>query len=63
MTGEELKAHRKALGLTQGEFGAELDMSREFVGEMERGEKLIRRRTELAVKYLMLDKALRGIGR
>ncbi|WP_066600119.1 helix-turn-helix transcriptional regulator [Sphingobium cupriresistens] len=52
MQGEELKAARKRLGWTQGRMAAELDLSPTFIGLMERGEKAIERRTELAVKAL-----------
>ncbi|WP_311270477.1 helix-turn-helix domain-containing protein [Sphingobium sp. WCS2017Hpa-17] len=52
MQGDELKALRKRLGWTQGRMAAELDLSTTFVGLMERGEKAIERRTELAVKAL-----------
>ena len=52
MQGEELKAARKALSLTQGAFADALGLTATFVGLMERGEKPIERRTELAVRYL-----------
>lgn len=59
MQGEELKAIRKALGLTQAKFAEELGITGVFVGLMERDERPIERRTELAARYLLLmaDKA------
>lgn len=49
MTGEELRAIRLALGLTQVEFAEKIGISRTYVGLMERGERLISRRTASAI--------------
>lgn len=46
------------LGLTQGELAEKLGFSQGFIGEMERGEKAVERRTELAVMALVTDDAL-----
>lgn len=54
MQGADLKAIRKALAMSQADFGAALGLTSKFVGMMERGEALIERRTELAVRYLAL---------
>lgn len=54
MTGEELRAIRKSLGLNQTNFGKELDFTQTYVGQLERGERPINRRTELAAHYLNL---------
>jgi transcriptional regulator with XRE-family HTH domain len=54
MQGDELRAMRKALGMTQAAMGDALGVSGVYVGMMERGEYAIERRTELAVRYLML---------
>jgi transcriptional regulator with XRE-family HTH domain len=60
MQGDELKALRKRAGLTQAELGDALDLTGAYVGEMERGEKKIERRTEMAVKYLALLEGYRS---
>lgn len=44
---------RKMLGLTQRDMGALLDLSREHIGRMERGELPIHRTTALAVQFLV----------
>jgi DNA-binding XRE family transcriptional regulator len=54
MTGAELQKARRKLGLTQKELGEELHLSRVMVGLMERGEKKVERRTELAMRYLLM---------
>lgn len=53
MQPDELKAMRKQAGLSQGDLAAEVGLSQGFIGEMERGEKPIEKRTELAVRYLV----------
>lgn len=53
MDPQQLRALRKALGFTQSELAVELDFSPGFIGEMERGEKAIERRTEYAVRYML----------
>ena len=52
MTGDELKAIRMSAEVTQGAFAAGLGLTPQFVGMMERGERPIDRRTELAAIYL-----------
>lgn len=54
MQGSELKAIRKGLGLSQAALAQELGLTAVFIGMMERGERAIERRTELAVRYLEL---------
>jgi len=54
MTGEELEQARRKLGLTQQQLGDELHLSRVMVGLMERGKKPIDRRTDLAMRYLLI---------
>jgi DNA-binding transcriptional regulator YiaG len=54
MTGEELRRARRRLGMTQKEFGEALGVHWNSVARMERGEFLIIRTTELAVKYLLV---------
>lgn len=53
MQGDELKALRKQIGLTQSEMAQALGLTQTFIGMMERGEKAIERRTELAARYLL----------
>ncbi len=57
MNGDQMKDARKYLRLTQEELGEIIGMSRVMIGLMERGEKSIGNRTELAVRYLVLDSA------
>jgi transcriptional regulator with XRE-family HTH domain len=52
MHGAELKAIRKALGWNQQQLADALDMSRVYVGQMERDQKPIERRTELSLRWL-----------
>lgn len=54
MQPDELKTLRKAAGMTQGEMGEAIGMTRETIGLMERGAAPIERRTELAVRYVAL---------
>jgi len=51
MQGSELRALRKAAGMTQGELAAEMGMSQGYIGEMERDEKPIEERTEKLIRY------------
>lgn len=62
MQPDELKQLRRAAGLTQGQLAEMVGLSLGFIGEMERGEKPIERRTELAVRYVQL-KALVDSGK
>lgn len=59
MQGQELKERRKLAGLSQQELAAEIDMARETVGKMERGEAPIEKRTELAILYLTQNRGPR----
>lgn len=52
MQPDELKELRKALDLSQQEFADALGVSRVLVGQMERGQAPIERRTSLAARYL-----------
>ena len=52
MTPIAFKELRLALGLTQAELGALLDITATSVGRMERGEQWIEKRTELAMLHL-----------
>lgn len=52
MQPDEMKALRKSIGWTQDQLASAIGMSRVSVGLMERGQALIERRTELAVRYL-----------
>ncbi|MEH3121995.1 MAG: helix-turn-helix domain-containing protein [Sphingomonas phyllosphaerae] len=52
MQPDELKAIRKALGLSQARLGEVLGLTGQFVGFMENGKAAIEPRTALAVLYL-----------
>lgn len=54
MRGEELRSLRKGLGWTLAKLAEQLGMSETYVGQMERDQKPIERRTELAARYLAL---------
>lgn len=54
MHADELKAIRKAAGLSQAALGEAIGMARETVGAMERGTAPIETRTELAVRYVTM---------
>lgn len=53
MQGDQLKAARQSMGLSQADLAEHLGLSRVFIGLMERGDKPIEARTELAVLYLV----------
>lgn len=53
MTPQELRHARKLLQLTQTELGEKLDMTCTSIGRMERGEQVIEKRTELAIRWLL----------
>jgi DNA-binding transcriptional regulator YiaG len=55
MQGSDLKAIRQQLGMSQAEFAEALDMTGTFIGLMERGERPIERRTEMAALYLQMS--------
>lgn len=54
MTGDELRAIRARMGLTQSQLGERLGFTKTSVARMERGEQRIMQVTTLAVKYLQL---------
>lgn len=53
MQPDELKDARQGLGLSQAELAKVLGLSGNFISMMERGDKAIEPRTELAVNYLI----------
>jgi len=53
MQGDELKALRKAAGLTGAALAEAIGMSRKSIVEMEGGKAPIELRTELAVRYVV----------
>lgn len=60
MTGNEFKDARKNLGLSQSALANAIDMSRVMIGLMERGEKPIEKRTELAVLCLLYEAGIKS---
>jgi DNA-binding XRE family transcriptional regulator len=52
MQGHELKEARLKLGMSQGQLDEALGFTPGYVGKMERGDKPIERRTELAIGFL-----------
>lgn len=52
MQGDQLKLIRTTLGLNQQELADAIGMSRKAVGEMERGDAQIEKRTAMAVQHL-----------
>lgn len=56
MQGDELKALRQGLGLSQADFADAIGLSRVLIGQMERGQAPIEKRTAMAARYLMLTK-------
>jgi transcriptional regulator with XRE-family HTH domain len=57
MQGKELKAKRKALGLTQEQLALGLGMTQKYVGMMERDEAPIEQRTALAFCQIYNEKS------
>lgn len=55
MTELGLREARRKLGLNQTKMGKRLGMSREAISFMERGERPIELRTELAVRYRLVE--------
>jgi DNA-binding XRE family transcriptional regulator len=55
MRPDELKALRKAIGMSQQELADRIGLSRETVGLMERGQAPIEVRTALAVRWIALN--------
>lgn len=60
MQPDELRSARREMGWTQAQMAEALGLSSNFVAMMERGEKAIERRTELAVRYVQMAKLLDG---
>ena len=56
MTGEELKALRKAKDWTQAELAKALDLSQSGISDMENGDRPISRRDELAIRSVLKEK-------
>lgn len=52
-TGPRLKWARGKLGMTQAQLGDALDLTAVMIGLMERGDKEVGKRTDLAVRYLL----------
>ena len=60
MQGEELRRIRGLLNMTQRELSEALDVAKDTVARMERGEMAVQRVTELAVRYLLLVEKTKG---
>lgn len=56
-TGRDLKSIRSALGFNQQSMADALGLTATFIGLMERGEKPIEPRTEMAARQLLNDRA------
>ena len=54
MTGKGIRRARKKLGMTQTQLGQAIGMQKNTIARMERGELLVMRTTDLAVRYLLL---------
>lgn len=52
MTGKELRERRLSLGLSQADFAKRLDLSRDYIGQLERDVTPINRRIAAAVREL-----------
>lgn len=52
-SGDRLKQARTKLTMTQAQLGEALDLTPVMIGLMERGEKDVGKRTDLAVRYLL----------
>ena len=52
MQGDELRTVRGEMRMTQGEFAEALGLTPTFIGMMERGDRPIEKRTELAARQL-----------
>lgn len=57
MQGDELKAARKAMNLTQSELAEAIGMTATSVGLMERGAAPIEKRTALAIRHLFNERS------
>lgn len=54
-SGEKLRAARTELGLTQAALGERLALTGTFIGMMERGSDKIEARTDLSIRYLLVE--------
>jgi DNA-binding XRE family transcriptional regulator len=54
-TPEKLRAARNELGMTQAALGDKVALSGTFIGLMERGANPIEPRTDLSVRYLLVE--------
>lgn len=52
-SGDRLKQARAKLGMTQAQLGEALDLTPVMIGLMERGDKEVGKRTDLAMRYLL----------
>jgi DNA-binding XRE family transcriptional regulator len=57
MEGSELRRARIRLGLTQAELAAKIGMERNSIARMERGERPVKKHTEICLKYFALTMA------
>lgn len=53
MQPDEMKELRKSVGWSQAEMAEAIGMSRVLIGQMERGQAPIEKRTGLAVRYVV----------
>ena len=60
MTGREMQRVRKRLGLSRRELGDALALHWNSIARMERDELPVVKQTELAIRYLVLVKKLKG---
>lgn len=58
MTGQELRLARRKLKMTQREIARELELHKNTIARMERGELPIVKTTELAVRFLLAKKGV-----
>jgi DNA-binding XRE family transcriptional regulator len=63
MTGKELRQARLRLKMSQAKLGEAIELHKNTVARMERGELPIMKQTELAVKYLLVMKSKKGEGK
>lgn len=55
MDAAELKAARRRLKLKQQQLADKLDLNRKHISQMERGHVPVSRRTELSIRYLLIE--------
>jgi transcriptional regulator with XRE-family HTH domain len=58
MTGQELRLARRKLKMTQREIARKLELHKNTIARMERGELPIVKTTELAVRFLLAKKGV-----